>query len=38
VNKRLDSIRPGDPLEGAEEPLRSAPPTAAGKRLADKKA
>ena len=38
VNKRLDSIRPGDPLEGAEEPLRSAPPTAAGKRLADKNA
>lgn len=36
VNKRLKSISPGDALEGAEQPLSSAPPTAAGKRLADK--
>lgn len=36
VNKRLKSISPGDALEGAEQPLSSAPTTAAGKRLADK--
>jgi site-specific DNA-methyltransferase (adenine-specific) len=30
---RLASIRPGDPLEGAAEPLRSAPTTADGRRL-----
>ena len=30
---RLAAIRPGDPLEGAAEPLRSAPATADGRRL-----
>jgi site-specific DNA-methyltransferase (adenine-specific) len=29
---RLDAARPGQPLEGSEEPLTSAPSTAAGKR------
>jgi len=33
VNARLQSIRPGDPLDGAEEPLVSAPSTAQGRRL-----
>jgi site-specific DNA-methyltransferase (adenine-specific) len=36
IRKRLKGINAGDPLEGAEQPLSSAPPTAAGKRLADK--
>lgn len=38
VNKRLETISPGDALDGAEQPLSSAPPTALGKRLADKEA
>jgi len=38
INKRLKSIQSGDPLDGAAEPLRSAPSTATGKRLADKTA
>ncbi len=33
ARKRLKAIRPGDPLEGAPEPLSSAPSTAKGKRL-----
>ena len=33
INQRLDKIRVGDPLEGAAEPLVSAPSTAEGKRL-----
>jgi len=33
VKKRLAGIRAGDPLEGAAEPLRSVPSTAAGRRL-----
>lgn len=32
INQRLQSIQPGDPLEGPEDALRSAPPTAAGKK------
>ncbi|HYT88280.1 MAG TPA: site-specific DNA-methyltransferase, partial [Gemmataceae bacterium] len=32
VEGRLAKITPGDPLDGAEAPLHSAPPTAAGKR------
>jgi site-specific DNA-methyltransferase (adenine-specific) len=31
LEARLEKIRPGDPLDGAEEPLHSAPATAAGK-------
>jgi site-specific DNA-methyltransferase (adenine-specific) len=34
--ERLDSIRSGDPLDGAPEPTMSAPSTANGRRLADK--
>lgn len=33
VRERLDAVRPGDPLDGAPEPLLSAPSTANGKRL-----
>ena len=33
VEKRLASVRPGDPLEGAAEPLASAPSTANGRAL-----
>jgi DNA modification methylase len=33
INQRLSRIRVGDPLEGAEEPLVSAPSTAEGRRL-----
>lgn len=33
AQERLDATREGDPLEGAEDPLRSAPSTAAGRRL-----
>ena len=33
---RLESITPGDPLDGAPEPTMSAPATANGRRLADK--
>lgn len=36
INKRLAAARPGDPLEGAAEPLVSAPSTADGVRLDDK--
>jgi site-specific DNA-methyltransferase (adenine-specific) len=36
VNARLESISPGDPLDGAPEPLVSAPNTANGRKLADK--
>ena len=30
---RLDAVRPGDPLDGAEDPLTSAPKTALGRKL-----
>ncbi len=33
IGERLASIREGDRLDGAEEPLKSAPPTAQGRRL-----
>lgn len=33
INERLAKIAPGDPLEGAAEPLVSAPSTAEGRRL-----
>ncbi len=33
VRKRLDLIRPGDPLEGPENPLASSPTTAQGRKL-----
>lgn len=33
IQARLDKIKPGDPLEGAPEPLVSAPDTANGRRL-----
>ncbi|MFM8579023.1 MAG: DNA-methyltransferase [Planctomycetaceae bacterium] len=33
IDDRLASIRPGDPLEGAAEPLKSAPSTSKGRRL-----
>ncbi len=33
VKERLDTVTPGDPLEGAEDPLSSAPKTANGKKL-----
>lgn len=36
VNARLESISPGDPLDGAPEPLVSAPNTANGRKLEDK--
>jgi len=36
INKRLAAARPGDPLEGAAEPLVSAPATADGVRLDEK--
>jgi DNA modification methylase len=35
VQQRLSRIKPGDPLEGAIEPLTSAPTTANGRRLDD---
>ena len=35
IGKRLASIKPGDPLDGAPEPLVSAPNTANGRRLED---
>jgi len=35
IRTRLASIRPGDPLEGASEPLLSAPSTAEGRKLDD---
>lgn len=38
VTRRLDAIRPGDPLDGAPEPLVSAPDTANGKRLGGQRA
>jgi len=37
VEARLESIRPGDPLDGAPEPLVSVPNTANGRKLADVK-
>jgi site-specific DNA-methyltransferase (adenine-specific) len=37
VEKRLASIESGDPLEGAPEPLVSAPSTSNGVRLEDRK-
>jgi DNA modification methylase len=37
TRKRLASIRPGDPLEGAPEPLVSVPSTAEGRRLGQSK-
>ena len=36
IRDRLKSIQPGDPLEGAPEPLLSAPDTASGRRLDEK--
>jgi len=36
VQQRLANTHPGDPLEGAPEPLLSAPDTASGRRLSDK--
>lgn len=33
VNRRLDAARPGDELDGFEDPLQSAPGTSKGKRL-----
>ncbi len=36
IEKRLKTARPGDLLEGAPEPLASAPTTADGRHLADK--
>jgi DNA modification methylase len=35
IEERLSGIRPGDPLDGAAEPLVSAPNTANGRRLGD---
>ena len=35
IEKRLAAIEPGDPLDGAAEPLVSAPSTAKGRRLED---
>ena len=35
IRDRLASLRPGDPLEGAPEPLLSAPDTASGRRLGE---
>ena len=35
---RLQAVTPGQPLEGAEQPLTSAPPTARGKRRRDRTA
>ncbi len=37
IEKRLDEIEPGDPLEGAEEPLKSVPSTDRGRKLSDLK-
>jgi site-specific DNA-methyltransferase (adenine-specific) len=37
IKKRLDAIEPGDPLDGAAEPLVSAPTTANGRKLEDVK-
>lgn len=36
IAQRLEQIKPGDRLDGAEEPLTSAPTTANGRRLGDK--
>jgi DNA modification methylase len=33
IRERLESIQPGDPLDGAAEPLKSAPATKDGRRL-----
>jgi DNA modification methylase len=38
IETRLSAIKPGDPLDGAAEPLVSAPATANGRKLADVKA
>jgi DNA modification methylase len=38
IEQRLSRIRAGDPLEGAEEPLISAPSTAEGRRLDERQA
>jgi site-specific DNA-methyltransferase (adenine-specific) len=35
IRRRLTRIRPGDPLDGAPEPLGSAPSTGEGRRLED---
>jgi len=37
IRQRLKTIRAGDPLDGAAEPLASAPTTANGRRLEDRK-
>jgi len=36
AKKRLKAVRPGDPLDGAAEPLTSVPSTAEGRRLEDR--
>lgn len=36
AQKRLSAVKPGDPLDGAENPLTSAPDTANGRKLSDK--
>lgn len=36
INARLESMKPGDPLDGVENPLTSVPPTTKGRRLADR--
>jgi site-specific DNA-methyltransferase (adenine-specific) len=38
AEERLRAVTPGQPLEGAEQPLTSAPPTAKGKRRRDRSA
>jgi site-specific DNA-methyltransferase (adenine-specific) len=37
IRDRLAAIQPGDPLDGAPEPLKSAPTTAKGRRLGEDK-
>jgi site-specific DNA-methyltransferase (adenine-specific) len=37
IDERLAAIRPGDPLDGAPEPLKSAPATKDGRRLDDRR-
>jgi len=37
AKKRLQAVRPGDPLDGAAEPLTSVPSTAEGRKLEDVK-
>ncbi len=37
AQKRLEAVKPGDPLDGASDPLSSAPSTRNGRRLEDKR-